>query len=118
MKSQFRNGDRVRIADRPATAQDLKSGMFFNHYRGLVGAVQKSYGAEVAVEIELDALPGDIWKRHMQTRDQMRERWLQGLADDVRRKLTPEQKQFDLRYVVLVSVNDLEKRRAPRQSVK
>ena len=79
--------------------------------------MQKVYGNEVAVEVELNALPEDIWKRHMQTRDQMRERWLEGLADDARRKLTPAQKQFDLRYVVLVSVQDLEKRRTARTRV-
>ncbi|SRR5579862_7751832 len=111
----IKTGDLVRISDRPATPQDLKSGLFFNHYRGLVGSVRKVYNAqEVAVEIELDGLPEDIWKRHMQTRDQMRERWLAGLPDDARRKLTAEQKEFILRYVVLVGLNDLEKRRAPR----
>ena len=113
-KAPFRAGDHVRIVDRPATAQDQKTGLFFNHFRGLPGSVQKVYGAEATVEIDLEALPEEIWKRHMQTRDQMRERWLEGMAADVRRKLTPEQKQFDLRYVVLVSVGDLEKQRAPR----
>lgn len=106
-------GDLVRISDRQATAQDVKSGLFYSHYRGLVGSVRKVYrNDEVAVEIETDALPEDVWKRHMQTRDQMRQRWLEGLSDDVRRKLSPEQKDFALRYVVLVSARDLEKRRA------
>ena len=110
----LRAGDRVRIIDRPSTPQDLKTGLYFGHYRGMIGTIQKVYGAEVAVEVELDALPEDIWKRHMQVRDQMRERWLEGLSPEVRRKLTPEQKQFDLRYVVLVAAQDLEKRRADR----
>jgi len=113
--SRFRAGDRVRIRTREATPQDLKSSLFFNHFRGLVGEVQKVYGdGQVAVEIELEALPEEIWKRHMQTRDQMRERWLEGLSDEVRRKLTPEQKHFDLRYVILVASADLERRRADR----
>lgn len=112
--NSLRAGDRVRIVDRAATPQDLKSGLYFSHYRGMVGTIQKVYGAEAAVEVELEALPEDIWKRHMQVRDQMRERWLEGLSPDARRKLTPEQKQFDLRYVVLVGVQDLEKRRADR----
>jgi hypothetical protein len=114
LKSRFRAGENVRIADRAATAQDMKTGLFFNHFRGLVGSIQKVYGAEASVEIDLDALPEDIWKRHMQTRDQMRERWLEGMAADVRRKLTPEEKQFDLRYVVLVAVSDIERPRAQR----
>ena len=58
---------------------------------GLIGSVHKVYkNDEVAVEIETDALPEDVWKRHMQTRDQMRQRWLEGLSGDVRRKLTPD----------------------------
>lgn len=113
-KSLFRTGDRVRIADRPATPNDLKSGLFYNHYRGLTGSVQKVYGTEAAIEIDLDCLPEDIWKRHIQTRDQMRERWLEGLATDTRRKLTPGQKQFELRYVLFVSLPDVIKLRADR----
>ena len=113
-KPPFRAGDRVQIADRPATPSDLKSGMFFNHYRGLAGSVQKVYGADAAVEVEIDCLPNEIRERHLQTRDQMRERWLEGLAADIRRKLTPEQKQFDLRYVILVPIQDIAKRRADR----
>ena len=105
-------GDCVRIQNRNATAQDLKSGLFYDYYRGLTGSVQRVFQAgEVAVEIDPESLPEDIWKRHMATRDQMRERWLEGLPEDQRRKLTPEQKQFDLRYVLLVSAADLEKRR-------
>jgi ribosomal protein L21E len=113
--ANLKTGDRVKISSREATPQDQKSGMFYNYYRGLVGAVQKVYkSGEVAVEVELDALPEDIWKRHMRTRDEMRERWLNGLPDDQRRKLTPEQKTFDLRYVVLVGAGDVEKRKAER----
>ena len=113
--ANLKTGDRVRISDRTATPQDLKSGLFFNHFRGLFGSVQKVYkDQQVAVELEIDALPEDVWKRHMATRDQMRQRWLEGLADDVRRKLTAEQKEFMLRYVVLVAAGDLEKPRAGR----
>src|ERR1051326_2418690 len=41
MPTKFKEGDRVRIVDREATAEDAKSGMFQNHFRGLVGVVQK-----------------------------------------------------------------------------
>jgi hypothetical protein len=113
--ANLKAGDRVKISNRETTVHDAKTGLFYGHFRGLVGAVQKVFKTgEVAVEVELEALPEDIWKRHMQVRDQMRKRWLDGLADDVRRKLTPEQKTFELRYVVLVAAQDLEKRRAER----
>jgi len=108
----LRNGDKVRIANRMATPQDKKSGLYFDHYRGLPGIVRKAYESqEVAVEIELNGLPEEIRNRHLQTRDQMRQRWLEGLSTDLRRKLTPDQKTFDLRYIILVSGSDLEKRR-------
>jgi hypothetical protein len=115
LKRRFKTGDRIRISSREATPQDVKLAVFFNHYRGLTGTIQKVYtGGEAAIEVDLDALPEELWKRHMDTRDQMREQWLRGLSDDVRRKLTPEQKQFDLRYVALVRLQDLEKPRPPR----
>ncbi len=115
--ASIKSGDRVRVSSRPATPQDVKSGLFYNHYRGLPGVVRKVYaGEEVAVELDLDELPEEMWKRHMQTRDQMRERWIAGLPEDARRKLTPEQRTFDLRYVILVSARDLEKLRAARRT--
>jgi ribosomal protein L21E len=108
-------GDRVRVADRQAQPQDRKSGMFYDFYRGLTGKVFKLFSSdEIALEVELEALPEEIWKRHMNARDQMRERWLHSLPEDIRRKLTPEQKSFDLRYVLLVRVSDLERVRARR----
>ena len=109
----FKAGDRVTISDRPATAADQKSGLFYGHYRGLSGKVQKAYlGEEVAVEVDLERLPEEIWKRHMTTCDQMRQRWLEGLAEEQRRRLSPEQNNFELRYVVLVSAKDLARQRA------
>ena len=113
----FKNGDRVRILDRLANAGDLKSGLFFNHYRGLTGAVQKAFkSGEVAVEDDSDSLPESIWKRHMDVRDQMRKRWIESLTDEARRKLTPDQKTFDLRYVILVAAADVQKQRQARAS--
>lgn len=115
LKRRFKTGDRIRIIDREATPQDVKASVFFNHYRGLTGTIQKVYaGCEAAIEVDLETLPEEVWKWHMDTRDQMREQWLRSLSDDVRRKLTPDQKQFDLRYVALVRLQDLEKPRAPR----
>lgn len=108
-------GDSVRIANRTATSQDIKTGLFFDHYRGLQGTVQKVYAAgEVAVSIDPETLPEDVWLRHMSTRDRMRDAWIGGLSDEARRKLTPEQKRFELSYVVLVAPGDLERPRPVR----
>ena len=108
----LRTGDRVRIKDRVPGPQDRKSGIYFDYYRGLSGTVQKAYKSqEVAVQIDLDCLPEDVRKRHLQTRDQMRLRWLDGLPAETRRKLTPEQNSVNLRYVILVAARDLQKRK-------
>ncbi len=110
-------GDRVRISSREATLRDARTGLFYTHYRGLVGSVSKVFpGNEVAVEVDLETLPEDVWTRHMTVRDQMRQRWLDGLPEEQRRRMTPDQKEFNLRYVVLVSAEDLERRRTTRRS--
>ena len=51
----IKEGDRVEIVDRDATAEDVKSGLFYNHFRGLTGTVQKLHSSEeVSVEIEAE----------------------------------------------------------------
>ena len=52
MAAQIKEGDRVRIVDRPQTADDIKSSLYYNHFRGLTGIVQKMYASEVAIEID------------------------------------------------------------------
>lgn len=103
-------GDRVRIATRAQTADDVKSGLYYAHYGGLTGAIQKVYeNREVAVEVELESLPREIRKRHDTVRDQMKTKWLDGLSEEGRSKLTEREKDFRLRYIVLVGAADLEK---------
>lgn len=116
--ANFKAGDPVQISRRDATVQDTKSGLFYAHYRGLAGTILKVYGKEEAsVVIELDSLPDAIREGHLQTQEQMRERWLAGLADETRRRLKPEERQFTLRYILLVRISDLERRRLPRKTV-
>src|SRR5688572_13327073 len=80
---RLKAGDAVRIADRPATPKDVKSGLYFGFYRGLMGRVQKVYrDGEVAVVIDPDSLPEDIWLRHMAVRDRMRDAWIGGLSEE------------------------------------
>ncbi len=102
-------GDRVRIVQREQTADDVKSSLYFPHYAGLTGSVQKAYvGDEVAVQIELESLTREIRKRHDSVRDQMKTKWLDGLSEEGRGKLTEREKDFNLRYIVLVTQGDLE----------
>jgi hypothetical protein len=103
-------GDRVRIVSREPNEEDVKSQMYFGFYGGLTGSVQKVYSkTEVAVEIETESLTREIRKRHDDVRDQMKTKWLDGLSEEGRGKLTEREKDFNLRYVVLVSMDDLQK---------
>ncbi len=68
MAQAFKDGDRVQVVDREANAADVKSSLFYNHYRGLVGTVQKVYETtdDIAVTVDEDSsqkqfAPG-IWK--------------------------------------------------------
>ena len=106
----FKEDDRVRIVSREQTEDDQKTGIYYNHYAGLTGTVQKVYSkSEVTVDIELESLTREIRKRHDEVRDQMKTKWLDGLSEEGRSKLTEREKDFTLRYVVLVKMDDLEK---------
>ena len=109
MAAKFKEGDRVRVADREATAEDAKSGMFHNHFRGLTGTIQKLYSAtnEVVVIVDQDKLQEGIATRHLEMQEQMKNKWLDGLSDEARNRLTPKEREFNLRYTVLVSLSDL-----------
>ena len=104
----LKEGDRVRIADREATPEDIKSGLFQNHFRGLTGNVLKIYGGqEAAIEIEAASLTESIAARHKEIQDQMKSKWLDGLSEEGRNRLTEKERDFRLRYTVLVALKDV-----------
>lgn len=103
----WKEGDRVQIADREATAEDIKSGLFYNHFRGLTGIIQKLYGEEAAIEIESQSMLDTVVTRHEDVQEQMRTKWLDSISEDAKSRLTAEEKDFRLRYTVLVAVKDL-----------
>jgi hypothetical protein len=108
MPTQFKEGDRVQVVDREATAEDAKSGLFYDHFRGLTGSIQKVYpSGEAAVEIELDSLGEALAQRHNDVQEQMRNRWMDGLSEAERSRLSDQEKDFRLRYTVLVTTQDL-----------
>lgn len=105
-----RQGDRVRIKAREQTEDDIKSQLYYPHYGGMTGTIQKVYSkAEVAVAVEMESVSREIRKRHDDVRDQMKTKWLDGLSEEGRNRLTEREKDFNLRYVVLVAMSDLEK---------
>ena len=103
-------GDRVRIASREPKEEDAKTGLYYSHFGGLTGSIQKVYSeTEVIVDIELDSLKRDQRRRHDDVRDEMKTKWLEDLSEIGRSRLTEREKDFVLRYAVLISPTDLEK---------
>ncbi len=108
-------GDVVRLSDREANAADVKSQLFFPHYRGLVGTIIKTYPDGTAnIHVSSESLPAEIRTRHLAGTDAMRQKWLDGLSDESRNKLSSSEKKFSLRYHLLVALEDLFQTDAPQ----
>lgn len=108
MPKKLAEGDRVQIADRDATPADVKSQLFYAHYRGIRGVISKLYADNtVLVMADMETLPGDVCTRHETGTKAMRQKWLDGLSDEARNKLSAAEKKFALRYSLLVALDDL-----------
>ena len=108
MPTAFKEGDRVQILDRDATADDVKSSLFYNHFRGLIGTIQKLYvNDEAAIEIENSSLTEVIAQRHQDVQEKLKTDWLEKLSEEARNRLTPQERDFRLRYTILVRSADL-----------
>lgn len=102
-------GDRVRVVARKQMPEDVKSGLYYNYFGGLVGSVRKVYSPqEVAVDIEHSSLTTEMRRRHEEVRKQMKTKWLDSLSEEARGKLTERERDFRLAYIILVAQTDLE----------
>ncbi len=110
------SGTPVRLADRDPGSADTKSGLFYPYYRGLTGTVTKDYSdGTVSLSVDADSLPEEIRKRHQAGTESMRTKWLEGLSDEARNKLSAAEKKFSLRYSILVGAEDLTVTGAPAE---
>ena len=108
MTNIITEGKRVRVADRDVTAADIKSQMFYEHYRGLVGNVRKIYADNTAsVVVEAEDLTSGQASAHKDITDWVRNRELEKLSDEAKNKLAAGDKKFSVPYAILVSLNDL-----------
>jgi len=108
MSNTLTESTSVRLAERESNAADLKSGLFYPYYSGLTGQVAKIYpDGTAAVTIDAASMPPEIRTRHTKGTDAMRQKWLDGLSDEARNKLSAGEKKFALRYTLLVAVGDL-----------
>jgi len=104
---KFKDGERVRIIEREPGTPDPKALTYYPFFKNLTGKVIKSYDDNsIALDIDRSSLPEDIRQRHELSETGMREKWLAGLGEEEREKLTEKAKRFRLRYTLLVSAND------------
>jgi hypothetical protein len=108
MSTKINPGDTVQVVARETTAADVKSQLYFPHYAGLQGEVTKVYDDGTAsVNISIDSLPDVMRKRHMAGSEEARLKWLNGISDEARNKLSAAEKKFNYRYTLLVATTDL-----------
>ena len=108
MTSTLAEGDRVRVTDRDVTAADIKSQLFFDHYRGVVGKIRKTYADNTAtIIVELEDLTTSQSAAHKDVTDWVRNRELERLSEEAKNKLAASDKKFGVPYAILVSINDL-----------
>ena len=102
-------GDRVKLTDREPAAEDVKSGLFYEYFRNLTGVVERVYEDNaVCVDVDLDSLPQDVLSRHREMEITARDKWIAGLSQEQRNRLTARDKQFEMKYKVVVAVKDVQ----------
>ena len=111
-------GDSVRIINRMQLPADIKSNLYYPHYADLTGVIGKVYADNTAaVTVDMASLPPQIRSRHESSTLSMRQKWLDGLSDEARNRLTAAEKKLTLRYAVLVSIDDLNQEARPVAAV-
>jgi hypothetical protein len=104
MSTTFTSGQRVRINEATPGNPDPKGVVYYDFMRNLSGEVIKAYpDGNVAISINRKSLPENIRKRHEISEQTSRDRWLNGLSEEDRNKLSEKDKKFSLRYTILVS---------------
>jgi len=107
--ANFKEGDRVQIIARAQTNDDIKERTYYPYMGGLRGIIYRLYNdGRAAVQVDLDSLPEAVQSRHTEAQERMKNRWIESLSEEARARLTPEEREFHLNYVLLVRVEDLQ----------
>lgn len=119
MAGELKAGDAVQVVDREATPADEKASQFFNYFRNLTGTLERIYDdGKATIVVDNESLPAEILERHKELTEKARSKWLDGLSDEARNRLTPEEKQFNMRYSILVRMEDITKKGAKKPAKK
>jgi len=107
--ANLKEGDRVQIIAREQTNSDIKERSYYPYMGGLRGTIYRLYtDGRAAVQVDLDSLPEAVLSRHTEAQERMKNRWIESLSEEARARLTPEEREFHLNYVLLVRVEDLQ----------
>lgn len=107
--ANFKEGDRVQIVTREQTNGDIKERAYYPYMGGLRGTIYRLYSdGRAAVQVDLDSLPETVLTRHTEAQERMKNRWIESLSEEARSRLTPEEREFHLNYVLLVRIEDLQ----------
>lgn len=108
--AKWKEGDKVRIVQREVTPEDRKLNRYFDHMAGLTGIVQNIYSPdEIAIKIDMTTVSNVVTVVHTEAVKRMREKFLKNITEEQKGKLSPEEKNFDAHYVLLVRAEDLVK---------
>ena len=100
----------MKIKEREVKPDDRETNAYFAHLANLDGTVQAVYGKdEVAVRIDPECFGPVLAGVHKEAVRRMRAKFLDGLSEDQKRKLSRDEKRFAANYVVLVKSDDLVK---------
>jgi hypothetical protein len=106
----WKEGDHVRVVNRPVTEEDRRKNRYFEHMAGLTGTIQSTYSAEeIAIRVDPDALKDVTKEVHKVSVNRMRENFVSKVSEEQKKQLTAEELNFDAHFVILVRSADLEK---------
>ena len=119
----IKDGDRVRIITREHTEKEIEQMTYFPHYGGLEGQVVRGFAdGDVAVNVERDSLVTDVRKTYEHIEKRVKDKFVASISEEGRKRLTKEELDVKLNYVVLVKQDDLElakgKAPAPKEAPK
>jgi hypothetical protein len=109
MATQWKAGDRVRVAKRVTTNKDREDRTYFDHMAGLEGEVTNVYEDGVAVKIDIVSLGEISAEIHKFATVRMQQKFMDNSSEEDRRQLSKEDLEFQANFMLLVQPADLER---------
>jgi len=108
--ARFKEGDKVKVTNRPASIEDSAVTYYYDHMGGLTGTIENYYNdQEIAVKIDVDTLPDVARRVHKDATKRMRQKFEDSISNEQKNQLSTEELKFTPHYVLLVRQEDIEK---------